>query len=87
MRAKDLRDKDEPKCESANTDRDAPKRAKLLSASEDPRLVISITDRENRDPNRATPKTDRVEPRRATLRSESDIPRCEPSNTEGDEPR
>jgi len=61
-------------CELSKTDRDAPRRTKLLIDIEDPRAVISITDRANSDPNRATPKTDREAPKRTTLRTAIDEP-------------
>jgi hypothetical protein len=56
------------------TDTEEPMRATLLSDKELPRLVISQTDSENREPSRATPKSATVDPRRAKLLREMDEP-------------
>jgi len=66
----------------SKTDTEAPKRQKLLRDNEEPRLVTSITDSENSEPNLATPNTDNEHPSRTTLLSDSEEPRCEQSNTE-----
>jgi hypothetical protein len=60
--------------ELSKTDRVEPKRTKLLRDSEAPKFVISMTDKENREPNRATPNTDKVAPRRTTLRTDMEEP-------------
>jgi hypothetical protein len=57
-RDKDLNDSEEPTCEKPRTATEAPRRAKDLKDKELPISATSITDRENKDPNRAIPKTD-----------------------------
>jgi hypothetical protein len=66
---------------------DAPKRAKLLTESEDPKWAKSNTDRENTEPNLAIPNTDTADPTRTKLRSDSDAPMCEKSSTDKAAPR
>jgi hypothetical protein len=65
---------DAPNSEPSRTENCEPKRAKLLSDSDEPREEISMTDREKRDPNLATPKTDKLHPSRAIVRSENEAP-------------
>lgn len=52
-----------------------PNRAKLRNDSEEPRVVISMTDNENTEPTRASPKTETVEPNREKLRIDSELPK------------
>jgi hypothetical protein len=76
----------EPKWRKSRTDIEDPKREKLLKDRDEPRLVLSKTDRENRDPKRETPITDKVEPRRAKPRSDKEEPTCEKSIKETVDP-
>jgi hypothetical protein len=53
-----------------------PKRAKLLMDSDDARCVESMTDRENKEPNREIPNTEIVDPKRHMPRKERAEPIC-----------
>jgi hypothetical protein len=57
-----------------NTENVEPNREKLLSASEEPKLAKSKTDREA--PNRDIENTENVEPNRPKLLSDNDAPNC-----------
>lgn len=48
----------DPRFAISSTEREAPKRANDRRDNDEPRLLTSITDSENREPNRATPRTE-----------------------------
>jgi hypothetical protein len=63
---------------------EAPIRAKLLIATDDPNLTNSRID--SVAPSRHTPNNDMFEPSRAKLLSAIDDPKCKKSMTDKDEP-
>jgi hypothetical protein len=72
MREKLLIDIVDPILTKAKSDIEAPNRAKLRRANVEPRLVESMTERENKEPNRDKPNTDNCEPSRQTDRNDND---------------
>lgn len=68
------------------TDIEAPSRQKLLIDSDEPMLVISITDSENTDPSLDKPSRDKEDPKRAKLRNDRAEPRWRKSQIDNEEP-
>jgi hypothetical protein len=71
--------RDEP-----NTESDAPRRAKLRRASEEPICASPTSDKD--DPTFKLPTTASDEPRRATLLTANEAPKQNKSNTASDDP-
>jgi hypothetical protein len=74
MRAKLLSAKEDPKVAKRSMERCDPMRTQLLSDIELPKLVLSITASENRDPSLDKPSTATEEPIRAMPRRDTDAP-------------
>lgn len=68
---------------TANED---PMRWKLRSDIEEPKCVISNTDKENTDPKRAMPRRETDAPSRDNFLREKVDPRCKKSKMDRDEP-
>jgi len=66
----------------SKTDAEASKRQGLLGDDEEPRLVASIIDGEDSEPDLATPDAGDEHPSYTALLGDSEEPRCEQSNTE-----
>jgi hypothetical protein len=54
---------------------------------DEPKLLLSSTDREKIDPTRAMPNKDTAEPSRTKARNDKDDPICRKSNTDNADPK
>jgi hypothetical protein len=73
-RANDLIESEAARVANPSTAMEEPKRPKLRSDSELPKVTSSMTDSANTEPNLGKPRTDRADATRQKLRSENEAP-------------